>query len=661
MSSTRADVRAKSPGVDPTIRPQDDLFGHVNGSWLETVEIPADLSTAGAFADLVLDAERQVGEILVEAAEPSSSSRATHGSNEQKLGDLYASFMDEDRVERLGVDPLSGDLAAIDEVTDHSGLMRLLGRLGRQGVGGVVAGHVATDDRDSDRYVVKIFQDGIGLPDESYYRGDTFTDLRAKYVEHVAAMLALVGRGGERAADEARRIMALETRLASGHWDRVASRDVVKTYNLMSRAELIAAAPGVDWDAWIEGMAAPALAFDEVVVRQPSYLTTVGQALADVPIEDWQAWLRWQLVRTYAPYLSSAFVRENFDFYSRTLAGSQELRERWKRASSLVGMALGEALGQEYVARHFPPESKAAMVELVANLVEAYRRDIEQLDWMMPQTRAAALQKLGTFRPKIGYPDKWRDYSGLEIDRTDLLGNVRRALAFETDRQLSKVGQPVDRGEWLLTPQTVNAYYNPGTNEICFPAAILRPPFFDLDADAADNYGGIGAVIGHEIGHGFDDQGSQYDSVGNLVNWWTEDDRAHFTARADKLIAQYDTFEPRGLPGHTVNGAMTVGENLGDLGGLTVALQAYEISLDGAEAPVIDGLTGRQRFFTNWGKVWRTKRRTELELQLLTVDVHSPPEFRANIVRNLDEFHEAFGTRSGDGLWLDPDDRVRIW
>ncbi len=539
--------------------------------------------------------------------------------------------------------------------------MRLLGRLARHGVGGVVAGHVATDDRASDRYVVKIFQDGIGLPDESYYREDSFAELRAKYLDHVTAMLVLLGRGDERSADEARRIMALETRLASGHWDRVASRDVVKTYNLMSRAELRTAAPGVDWDAWVEGMGAPEIAFDEVVVRQPSYLTTVGQVLSEVPLEDWQAWLRWQLVRTYAPYLSTAFVRENFDFYSRTLAGSQELRERWKRAASLVGIALGEALGQEYVARHFPPESKAAMVRLVDNLVEAYRRDIEKLDWMMPQTRAAALQKLGTFRPKIGYPDKWRDYGTLEIDRTDLVGNVRRALAFETDRQLAKVGQPVDRDEWLLTPQTVNAYYNPGTNEICFPAAILRPPFFDIDADAADNYGGIGAVIGHEIGHGFDDQGSQYDSAGNLVNWWTEDDRAHFTARADKLIAQYDVFEPRGLPGHTVNGAMTVGENLGDLGGLTVALQAYEISLDGADPPVIDGLTGRQRLFTNWAKVWRTKRRAELELQLLTVDVHSPPEFRANIVRNLDEFHEAFDTRAGDGLWLEPDERVRIW
>ena len=661
MSGASADVRAESTGADDTIRPQDDLFGHVNGGWLETVEIPADLSTAGAFVDLVLDAERQVGNILVEAAERSGDGRPARGSTVQKLGDLYASFMDEDRVERQGIAPLADDLAAIDAVTDRSGLMRLLGSLSRHGVGGVVAGHVATDDRDSDRYVVKIFQDGIGLPDESYYREDTFSELRTKYVAHVTAMLVLLGRGDARSADEARRIMALETRLASGHWDRVASRDVVKTYNLMSRAELGAAAPGVDWDSWVEGMGAPRIAFDEVVVRQPSYLTTVGQALTDVPLEDWRAWLRWQLVRAYAPYLSTVFVRENFDFYSRTLVGSQELRERWKRAASLVGMALGEALGQEYVARHFPPESKAAMARLVDNLVEAYRRDIEKLDWMMPQTRAAALQKLGTFRPKIGYPDKWRDYGALEIDRTDLVGNVRRALAFESDRQLAKVGQPVDRDEWLLTPQTVNAYYNPGTNEICFPAAILRPPFFDIDADAADNYGGIGAVIGHEIGHGFDDQGSQYDSVGNLVNWWTEEDRAHFTARADKLIAQYDAFEPRGLPDHTVNGAMTVGENLGDLGGLTVALQAYEIGLAGAEPPVIDGLTGRQRLFINWAKVWRTKRRAELELQLLTVDVHSPPEFRANIVRNLDEFHEAFGTRKGDGLWLEPDERVRIW
>ncbi|HEX2551950.1 MAG TPA: M13-type metalloendopeptidase, partial [Nocardioidaceae bacterium] len=399
----------------------------------------------------------------------------------------------------------------------------------------------------------------------------------------------------------------------------------------------------------------------EAVVRQPSYLEAMSDALADIPLDDWKAWLTWHVVSAAAPYLSDGFVRENFEFYSRTLTGAQELKERWKRGVALVDGLLGEALGQEYVARHFPPESKAKMDRLVANLVAAYRHDIERLDWMSPLTRARALEKLAVFRPKIGYPVRWRDYSKVTIDRADLLGNVRRATAFETDRQLAKIGRPVDRDEWLMTPQTVNAYYNPGINEICFPAAILRAPFFDPDADEAANYGGIGAVIGHEIGHGFDDQGSQYDGEGNLVDWWTDEDRAGFTAKADKLIEQYNAFEPRHLPGHKVNGALTVGENIGDLGGLTVGLQAYELSLAGAEAPVVDGLTGTQRLMVNWARCWRSKRREELEVQLLSVDPHAPPEFRANIVRNLNEFHEAFGTGPGDGLWLEPVDRVRIW
>ncbi len=408
-------------------------------------------------------------------------------------------------------------------------------------------------------------------------------------------------------------------------------------------------------------MDAPDIAFDQVVVRQPSYLDTLDAAVREVPLEDWKAWLRWQVVHEAAPYLSDAFVRENFTFYTKTLSGSEEMRERWKRGVSFAEGALGEALGEEYVARHFPPASKAAMDALVANLVEAYRRDIEKLEWMGPQTRERALEKLTTFRPKIGYPERWRDYSALTIDRGDLIGNARRAAAFETDRQLAKIGRPVDRDEWLITPQTVNAYYRPSTNEICFPAAILQPPFFDINADDAYNYGGIGAVIGHEIGHGFDDQGSQYDSVGNMENWWSDEDRANFTERADKLIAQYDVFEPREVPGQHVNGALTVGENIGDLGGLTVALQAYEISQGGSEGPEEDGLTARQRFFTGWATIWRSKRRAEYAQRLLSVDPHSPPEFRANIVRNLEEFHVAYGTQPDDALWLDPEDRVRIW
>jgi predicted metalloendopeptidase len=646
---------------DRAVRPQDDLFGHVNGAWLASAEIPADLPIAGAFVDLILAAEHDAAEILRDAAARSAAGEAEPGSNQQKLGDIFASFMDEERAEELGAEPLRHDLAAIDAAKDLSALLRLLGRFERFGVTGVVGVHVDTDDKDSDRSVVKLSQGGIGLPDESYYREDTFAEIRTKYVTHVAAMLELVGHTPDEAADAADRIMALETRLASGHWDRVANRDVQKTYNLMTRAELAEAAPMVDWDAWIAGMEAPDIAFDRVVVRQPSYLDTLDEAVREVGLEDWKAWLRWQVVHEAAPYLSETFVRENFAFYTKTLSGSEEMRERWKRGVTFAEGALGEALGQEYVARHFPPASKAAMDALVANLVEAYRRDIEKLEWMGPQTRERALEKLTTFRPKIGYPERWRDYSALTIDRADLIGNARRASAFETDRQLAKIGRPVDRDEWLITPQTVNAYYRPSTNEICFPAAILQPPFFDINADDAYNYGGIGAVIGHEVGHGFDDQGSQYDSLGNMENWWTDEDRANFTERADKLIAQYDVFEPREVPGQHVNGALTVGENIGDLGGLTVALQAYEISQGGNEGPEEDGLTARQRFFTGWATVWRSKRRAEYSQRLLSIDPHSPPEFRANIVRNLEEFHQAYATQPDDALWLDPEDRVRIW
>ena len=660
-TDTDRTAAAAAAGTDPSIRPQDDLFGYVNGPWLEQAEIPADLPTAGAFVDLLLDAERQVADILHEAAARAGRGETDLGSAEQKIGDLYASFMADDRVEALGAQPLSSDLDAIDAVADTTELVHLLGRLERTGVGGVLVTSVDTDDRNSERYLVNVRQGGLGLPDESYYSHDSFAEVRDRYVAHVAAMLTLVGCSAGEAADQAQRVMALETRLASGHWDRVESRDVVKTYNLLTRAELAAATPALDLTAWTSGMHAPEIAFAEVIVRQPSYLHTLSEALADVPLEDWKAWLAWHLVHASAPYLSSAFVLENFGFYGRTLSGSEQLRERWKRAVSLADEALGFAVGEQYVARHFPPGSKVAMDTLVANLVEAYRQGIDKLDWMGPETRGRALEKLRAFRSKIGYPDTWRSYSALAIDRDDLFGNVQRAAAFETDRQLAKIGRPVDRDEWLMTPQLVNAYYNPGTNEICFPAAILQPPFFDAAADPALNYGGIGAVIGHEIGHGFDDQGSRYDGAGNLVDWWTEDDRSRFKERANRLIEQYDSLEPRALPGHHVNGAMTVGENIGDLGGLTVGLQAYEISLAGADGPILEGLTGRQRVFMNWARVWRSKRREEYERQLLAVDVHSPPELRANIARNLDEFHAAFDTQPGDGLWLDPEERVHIW
>ena len=643
------------PGMNPDIRPQDDLFGHVNGRWLEETEIPSDRSAWGSFTVLADAAEEHVRQIIEELAQ------STHepGSNAQKIGDLYASFMDEDRVEALGAEPIRGELEELGAVADKTALAAYVGRLERQGGGGFFGAYVDTDDRNSERYIVNVLQGGLGLPDESYYREAKFAEVREKYLAHVERMFGLAGL--DDAATAAQRVLAVETRLAEGHWERAETRDVIKTYNLRTIDDLKAAAPSFSWDAWATALGADDQTLAEVVVRQPSFFEHFSKVLDEVDLEDWKAWTAIRVIRSAAAYLSSDFVDESFEFYGRTLNGTPELRARWKRGVAFVEGAIGEAVGEEYVARHFPPRAKEMMDDLVANLIAAYRTSIESLDWMTEETKQRAYRKLDTFRPKIGYPEKFRDYSALEVSPTDLLGNARAAAAFETDRQLRKIGSPVDKDEWLMLPQTVNAYYNPGTNEICFPAGILQKPFFDVDADPAENYGGIGAVIGHEIGHGFDDQGSQYDELGNLNEWWTETDRKAFQERADKLIAQYDGYEPRDLPGEKVNGRLTVGENIGDLGGVTIGLKAYEISLNGREAPVVNGLTGRQRVFMSYAHIWRTKRRKEQMLQLITTDPHSPAEFRANIVRNLEEFHEAFDVKPGDGLWLDPGDRVRIW
>jgi endothelin-converting enzyme/putative endopeptidase len=646
------------PGMDPDIRPQDDLFGHVNGRWLETTEIPSDRASWGPFVTLADRAEEQVRAIIEACARGE-----VEGPDAQKIGDLYASFMDEERAEQLGAEPLQPVFASIEALTDVRELGGFLGAFERRGGGSMFGSYVDTDDRNSDRYIVNLTQGGLGLPDESYYREDKFAEIRAKYVDYLEKMLTLAGRPEPRATAET--VMALETRLAQGHWERAETRDVIKTYNLTPRAELEAMLPSFDLDAYVRGLGGDDQTLAETVVREPSYFTHLESVLADTPIETWRAYFTAKAVRGAAAYLSAEFVEANFDFYGRTLSGTPELRARWKRGVSLVEGGLGEAVGREYVARHFPPDAKRQMDELVANLLEAYRQSIAALDWMTDETKKRAFEKLETFMPKIGYPVKWRDYSALEVSRDDLLGNVAAIAAFETDRELRKIGGPVDRDEWFMLPQTVNAYYNPGTNEICFPAGILQTPFFSPDADPAENYGGIGAVIGHEIGHGFDDQGAQYDGKGNLNDWWTADDKAAFEVKSKALIAQYDGFEPRDLPGEHVNGALTVGENIGDLGGLTIAHLAYRISLGedtaAAERPDEHGLTGYQRLFVNWAYCWRTKRRKELAQQYLATDPHSPPEFRANIARNLDEFHEAFATTPDDGLWLDPEKRVRIW
>ncbi|HEY2155197.1 MAG TPA: M13 family metallopeptidase [Isosphaeraceae bacterium] len=667
-ASAAAMVVAEAAGPSPTrsgidraffsadIRPQDDLFRHVNGKWLAEATIPPDRPLDGAFYKLRDKAEADLRAIIEESAK----SEQPPGSEPRKVGDLYASFLDEAAADRLGLAPIRADLDRASAIGSKADLVRALGALQRDGVEGTVGASIDTDAKRSDRYIIYLNQSGIGLPDESYYRDAKFAKVREAYVAHVARMLELAGLPDPKARAE--RIMALETRLAKGHWDRVKSRDDTLTYNKMDRAALAKLAPGFDWSAWAAGLGAPESAFAEIVVRQPSYFTAMAEALDAVPLDDWKTWLAWNVVNGNAPFLSKPFVDENFAFYGKTLTGAPENKARWKRGVALVERSMGEAVGKLFVARHFPPQAKERMKLLVANLIAAYRRDIQALDWMGAETKTKALEKLAKFTPKIGYPDKWRDYSALEIRRDDLVGNVRRATAFELARELGKLGKPVDRAEWHMTPQTVNAYYNPGMNEIVFPAAILQPPFFDLEADDAVNYGGIGAVIGHEVGHGFYDQGSKYDGDGNMNDWWTDADRKEFEKRTNLLIEQYNGFEPKLLPGHHVNGALTVGENIGDLGGLTIAYKAYSIALDGSEPPVLDGLTGPQRLFIGWAQVWRAKSREAEGIRRLATDPHSPPEFRCNgVVRNLVEFYDAFGVKEGDKLWLPPEKRVRIW
>jgi predicted metalloendopeptidase len=509
-----------------------------------------------------------------------------------------------------------------------------------------------------------VSQSGIGLPDESYYRDPQYAEILAAYSRHIAAMFALVfgGTADDHAADAAR-IVALEKKLAAKHWDVVKRRDADLTYNLRKFSDLSDEAPGFDWTGWVRALGSSPEQAAELVVRQPDYLTAFAALWSSEDIADWKLWLRWRLITARAAILTDDLVAENFAFYGRTLSGTEQIRDRWKRGVSLVEGLLGDAVGKQYVERHFPPDAKARMDVLVSNLQKAYQVSIESLDWMTPETRERALAKLAKFTPKIGYPPKWRDYSKLHVDRDDLYGNVLRGAAVNHDRELAKLGAPVDRDEWFMTPQTVNAYYNPGMNEIVFPAAILQPPFFDANADDAANYGGIGAVIGHEIGHGFDDQGAKYDGDGNLVDWWTDKDRAEFGARTKALIEQYDEYTPRALTGdHHVNGAFTVGENIGDIGGLSIAVLAYKLSLEDKDAPVVDGLSGLQRVFFGWAQVWRTKSRDADAIRRLAVDPHSPAEFRCNgVVRNIDAFYDAFDVSESDELYLEPVQRVPIW
>ncbi|MFD5278094.1 M13 family metallopeptidase [Pseudarthrobacter sp. NPDC058362] len=639
---------------DHTVRPQDDLYRHVNGAWLKATQIPEDRPLEGTFTALRDGSELAVRAIIEEAAGKGAAATGI----ERKIGDLYNSFMDEAGVEAKGMEPIRRRLSDVFATSSVADLVSLTGRLFRADVGGLFYIYPAPDAGNPDRILLYIGQGGLGLPDESYYREEKFAPLVSAYTGHVERMFALAELPDAAAA--ATRVVELETRLAAHHWDNVTLRDPQKTYNLKTAGEAAELFP--HFPGWCEAAGIEEDKRTELVVSTPDFFEGTAGLLDEVPLSTWQDWLAMRVISAAAPYLSSAFVDANFAFYGTALSGTPQNKVRWKRAVGAVEAGLGEAVGQIYVERHFPETHKARMQALVDNLIEAYRRSITSVSWMGGATIAEALRKLEAFRAKIGYPDKWIDYSAVEIDRHDLLGNVERAHNADVDRHLDEVGKPVDRDKWLMTPQTVNAYYHPMMNEIVFPAAILQPPFFTADADDAVNYGGIGAVIGHEIGHGFDDQGSQFDGGGTLRNWWTDEDRKAFESLTARLVSQYDALSPYAAPGHNVNGRLTLGENIGDLAGLAIAHKAYLISLDGKEPEVLDGLTGQQRFFASWAAGWRQVIRHEEAVRRLATDPHSPNEFRTNaIARNLDAFHDAFAVTEQDGMWMAPDERVSIW
>ena len=637
--------------IDSTIRIQDDLYRHFNGDWLKHHEIPADRASDGAFVALRIQSEKQVRAIIESAS----------GSDEaEKINDLYTSFMAADAIEAKGHGPIVTYLEMCDSIQTVRDFISTSSWLESRGIGSLFGSFIYADQMDASKNILYLAQGGISLPDESYYREDQYAHIRTAFLAHIEAMFSLVGIADGK--NMAVKILALESSIASHHFDAVKDRDATLTYNKMSRVEVFALMPAFDFELYLSAGEIPEVVLDSVIVQQPPFFQGLSTILSNFDRDSWVAWLKWNIISGSAPYLSSKLVEQNFAFFGKTLSGTPELRERWKRAVSVVEGSLGEAIGRVYVERHFPQEAKARMEQLVTNLIQAYDLSINSIDWMSQETKFKALEKLGKFTTKIGYPNKWRDYSKLETLPDDLFANVANVTKFQRDIELAKIGQPVDRDEWHMTPQTVNAYYNPVMNEIVFPAAILQRPFFALDADDAANYGGIGAVIGHEIGHGFDDQGSKYDGDGALNNWWSDGDRAAFELRSHALIEQYNQLRPEEAPEMNVNGALTVGENIGDLGGLTIAYKAYQISLAGKPSPVIDGFTGEQRLFLAWAQIWRGKVRAEEQRRRIATDPHSPNEFRCNvIVSNFTPFYEAFGVTDKDALWLDEKSRVQIW
>ena len=655
-----ASAAAAAKSAAPT--PQNDMYQAVNGAWLASNEIPADRSSWGAFLQL-RDEATTASKTLIDDAEAASAAKGKASKatpDQRKIAALYESFMDEDRLEKLGAKPIVPQMRAIDAMKSKRDLPMVIAQFNEVGITTPYVAVVGQDARDPQHYIPLIYQSGLGLPDRDYYLKDDdakLKDTRDKYVLHVARLLSLAGDADADA--DAAQVLELETRLARVQWTRVENRDPVKTYNKVALSGLDGLTPGYVWKPWLSAsrMAGKTTA---VVVAQPSYLKGFGETVEAMPLTAWKAYFKYHVIASASPYLSKPFADENFAFEGGVLSGTPVQLPRWKRGVGVVESSMGQGLGKLYVARYFPPEYKARMDEMVRNILAAYKQSIDGLDWMGADTKKEAQAKLASFDPKIAYPTKWRDYTALSVREDDLLGNVMRARRFEYDRNLAKLGKPIDKTEWGMTPQTVNAYYNSRRNEIVFPAAILQPPFFDPKADDATNYGAIGAVIGHEISHGFDDSGSQSDGDGRLRDWWTADDRARFNAKTKALIAQYDQFEP--VPGYHVNGALTLGENIADNSGIAIAFKAYKISLHGQPAPVVDGATGEQRFYRGFATVWRNKIREPQAIRLVKSDPHSPGEFRANgTLRNQPGFYEAYGVKPGDGMYLAPDQRVTIW
>lgn len=640
--------------MNTEIRPGDDFNAYVNGTWMDTNEIPADRASNSAGLIVHEQATANVKTIIEEAADGDFAV----GSDEHKVGALYKSYMDMDTRNKLGVTPLESEFAKIEALENHDQLAVYFAESNKIGIDQPFALGQYVDFKDPNTYMMFTWQAGLGLPDREYYftEDERSEEIRKAYVAHIEKMLTMAGiADGENAANM---IMALETRMANEHMKKEKTRDMVALYNKIPLDELPELMPDFPWDAYLSSAAVTGI--DGLVVTQLDHMRALNDIIKDTSMDDWKTYLTWKLVDANAGLLNEEMDLQNFEFYSKTLRGIEQPLPRWKRAVANVNGNLGEVVGKVYVARHFPPQAKEQMLELVHNLIKAYEISIKELDWMGDETKAQALDKLHKFTAKIGYPDNWEDYTRLEISADDLVGNMQRSNLFVYEKNLARQGGPVDRSEWGMTPQTVNAYYNPPLNEIVFPAAILQPPFFDLGADDAVNYGSIGAVIGHEIGHGFDDSGSAFDGDGVLRNWWTDEDKTEFEKRTAKLVEQYSEFKP--FDDLNVNGEFTLGENIGDLGGLSIALLAYELSLDGKEAPVLDGFTGEQRVFIGYAQGWLGKSRDEALRQQIKTDPHSPRQYRVNgVVRNVPEFYELFDVVETDALYLAPEDRVKIW